>query len=168
MTTKAFTILVDTSILPGITAARLAFNKQQPPMLPGVGPGAAPVPNPMLSPTDEDFVQQRWGKEAAQAYFDAMQGAFRIPSGAWLQRWTADERKTARAIGAGKVADIDAATADQVQGWLDQLDASQFVNLTDAVVTSGVPTMCTLLEQLGVIPAGQADARAAAIMAQEV
>jgi hypothetical protein len=79
-----------------------------------------------------------------------------IPSGEWLQRWTADERKAARGLGVQSA---------QVQAWLDDLDAHVDVNLTHQEVIDGVHAVTAILEQQGVIAAGQAAVRAAAILA---
>lgn len=178
---KTFTITVDDEFALGITVARLLANKALPQTISVPDPAFVPdpehpdapapmieVPNPELIATDEAYIQDRWGVKAARSYYDQHQDAFRFPTGEWLQRWTAGEKKQIRAIGAGTVAGIAASTCAQVQGFLDRIDASPVINLSDPDVVNGVPLVCQLLEATGVIPPGGAASRAATINALNI
>ena len=79
-----------------------------------------------------------------------------VPTGDWLQRWTAAEKKAIRAMGLQDA---------QIQSWLDDLDVSPMVQLTGARVQTGVPTVCAALEAQGVLAQGQGAVRAAEILA---
>lgn len=80
-----------------------------------------------------------------------------IPSGEWLQRWTAEERQAVRYV--------LAPNSPQIRAWLEMLDASPVVHLDHVEIQQGTPVVCAALEQIGVIAPGQAAARAAAITA---
>lgn len=167
---SSYTVTHDDSLDIAVTAARLKYNALLPPTVagpPDAQGNPTQIANPALLAADADYVQMIHAA-AARSWYDRLSDVFRIPTGDWLQRWTAAERKTARAIGAGLVPGVPAAIAQQVQGWLDQLDASPLVNLGDAVVVQGVPQVCALLEAAGAIAAGQASARAAAIAALNI
>jgi len=79
-----------------------------------------------------------------------------VPTGDWLQRWTAAEKKAIRAMGL---------TDAMIQGWLDDLDANPQVELTGVRVQTGVPYVCNKLEANGFFAAGQGAVRAAEILA---
>jgi hypothetical protein len=155
MTQSTATITYDSSLELGITAARLDHNKTLPATIPDPANPGQEIPNPDLIADNLTYIQLR-GLSMLQSWYDTNQGAFRIPTGDWLQRWTAEEKKAIRAMGAAN---------PQIQGWLDRLDVEPVVKLSDPDVVTGVPAICAALEQQGLIPAGSANARAAEITA---
>lgn len=159
---STLTLTLDDALALGITAARLRHNKTLPTTVPGPanadGTPGADVPNPDLIADDASYVQSRMAA-AVQSWYDTNQDAFRIPTGDWLQRWTAEERKAIRAMGAGSA---------QVQAWLDDLDASTIVKLSDPRVTQGVPAVAQALVQAGVIAPDMLQSRLDAVTALSV
>ena len=79
-----------------------------------------------------------------------------IPTGDWMQRWTAAEQ--AAALG------LAAQSPDIMSMWVELLK-SPTVNLEHPLLVQGVPQLCAALESAGAISSGQAATRAAQIMA---
>lgn len=146
----------------GITAARLAYNRSLPGTVAGpLGVDGAPggaIANPALITDNAAYMAWVFGN-AVTHWAESLQGAWRIPVGKWLQRWTDAEKLAVRQLGAQDA---------QVQAWLNEIDRNEFVNLTHDSVVIGVPAVCAALEQLGVIAAGQASERAAAVQAMDI
>ena len=152
------------SLEPYITQARKAYNDGIPQKtitlaVPEGSPeGTEPevVPNPELLNTNAEYIALVHARAVAsweKQYADKI----RLPVGKWLARWTDDEINAVRYV----LAPNDA----QVKAWLLELDRNEYVNFTYPTTVIGVPAVCATLEQLGVIAAGQAQARAEQLLA---
>lgn len=172
------TITIDDTDAWAVAEARAEYNKGQPatitqlkdvviqtsaPAVDGVAPLVLETvtrqqyveePNPDLVETDEGYVQLVTKNLVAQ-WAGAFSSRVRVPTGTWMQRWTVAERKAIRAMGLQNA---------QVEAWLDQLDASEYVNLTHPSVITGVAAVCHSLQEAGLV--ADASARAVEILAR--
>lgn len=170
MPSTTFTVTIDNLLLVGIAAARILHNSGLPlwdsaEHVDPVDGSPVRVPNPAILDTDQEYIQYAVGEGAAKSWYESTQHMFRIPTGEWLLRFTMDEKRGIRAIGAGKYPAVPAETVAAVQGFLDRLDESPIVNLSDNDVEQGVPMVFSLLASVDVIPQSSVAERVAAIQA---